>query len=90
MSKIKEIEVEQPLVRESQRPTGVDSIKISGRIYNYRSLKTVSFLILKEEGRTYQLVVKDKRQKEVLNKKSLNDYLLVLAIKEDEDLALKL
>ena len=88
MSKIKEIEVEQPLVRESQRPTGVDSIKISGRIYNYRSLKTVSFLILKEEGRTYQLVVKDKRQKEVLNKKSLNDYLLVLAIKEDEDLIL--
>lgn len=53
-------------------------MKISGRIYNYRSLKHISFLILKEEGVLHQIVVKEQKQRDHLKSKSLNDYLLVL------------
>jgi aspartyl/asparaginyl-tRNA synthetase len=61
---------------------------ISGRLFNIRKLKNISFLIIKEEGNLIQVVVKEPSLLEFCEKIKNNSYLLITVNQEERDLVL--
>jgi aspartyl/asparaginyl-tRNA synthetase len=64
-------------------------MRISGRIENFKNLKKIYFLTLREKGKLYDLVVKDPKLICLLNTKRLDSYLLVETEVGETELYLK-